>query len=64
MQIETINLEPNLKISVYSSRCSRVVALMNKVNCDIEVSEVLVVLDHLEDASDQLVLVHVELLAE
>lgn len=37
---------------------------MKQVDCDIEIPEVLVVLDHLEDATDHLVLAHVELLAE
>ena len=64
IQTYTINLELNLKISVNSCHCFRVSAVMKQVDCDIEIPEVLVVLDHLEDATDQLVLAHIELLAE
>ena len=37
---------------------------MNQVDCDIEVPEVLAVLDHLENTTYHLALLHVELIAE
>ena len=59
-----LHLEADLEISVDSRGSFGDSAIMHQVNFDIEVPEVLGSLGHREDATDDLVLAYIELLAE
>ena len=61
---QNLHLEADLEISVDSRGFFGESAIMQQVNFDIEVPEVLVTLGHREDATDDLVLAYIELLAE